>query len=339
MTSADLAMPPGLEGSGPEISPLEEILAPQASFIEALRDAILKEVEQSVQERTEALWAKGKQVLNQAQQKHREEVKELMDEVALCQQRHQLLAEENERLREALQSIISKYSMAPPETLLSPSSTAVTSPLPSDPDSSYPSRPFTPSPYTPAVDYYATEGLLPEVPPLPFSGVTGVPGAPAPLSLAEALGAPSQRTPVCLADSLNATAKTSPGSDAESAKHFTITINKTAEQEWGLDVSHEEDGKAGLRVDGLRPGGAVEVWNQQCLSSGQAEKALMPGDLITMCNGITEAARVLKECVSQQKLCLSILREGAGSASRAHQLRADASEFVPGGGQNERVRG
>lgn len=186
------------------------------------------------------------------------------------------------------------------------------------------------------MDYYATEGLLPEVPPLPFSGVTGVPGAPAPLSLAEALGAPSQRTPVCLADSLNATAKTSPGSDAESAKHFTITINKTAEQEWGLDVSHEEDGKAGLRVDGLRPGGAVEVWNQQCLSSGQAEKALMPGDLITMCNGITEAARVLKECVSQQKLCLSILREGAGSASRAHQLRADASEFVPGGGQNER---
>lgn len=151
-----------------------------------------------------------------------------------------------------------------------------------------------------------------------------MPGAPAPLSLAEALGAPSQRTPVCLADSLNATAKTSPGSDAESAKHFTITINKTAEQEWGLDVSHEEDGKAGLRVDGLRPGGAVEVWNQQCLSSGQAEKALMPGDLITMCNGITEAARVLK---------------GAGSASRAHQLRADASEFVPGGGQNERVRG
>lgn len=92
-------------------------------------------------------------------------------------------------------------------------------------------------------------------------------------------------------------------------------------------------------MDGLRPGGAVEVWNQQCLSSGQAEKALMPGDLITMCNGITEAARVLKECVSQQKLCLSILREGAGSASRAHQLRADASEFVPGGGQNERVRG
>lgn len=335
MSSADLAMPPGLEGKGgPEISPLEEILRAtpgQATFIEALRDAVLKEVEQSVQERTEALWAKGKQVLNQAQQKHREEVKQLMDEVAQCQQRHKLLAEENERLREALQSIISKYSLAPPETLLSPSSTfAGTSPLPSDPDTSYPSRPFTPSPYTPAMDYYATEGLLPEVPPLPFSGVTGAPGAPAPLSLAEALAAPPPRTPVCLADSLNATAKTSPGSDAESAKHFTITINKTVEQEWGLDVSHEEDGKVGLRVDGLRPGGAVEVWNQQCFSTGQADKALMPGDLITMCNGISEAARVLKECVAQQKLCLSILREG--SASRwAHQLRADASEFVPGG--------
>ncbi|CAL1131199.1 unnamed protein product [Cladocopium goreaui] len=57
--------------------------APQANFIEggqALRDAILKllkEVDQSVQERTEALSAEAKEALNQAQQKHREEVKDL----------------------------------------------------------------------------------------------------------------------------------------------------------------------------------------------------------------------------------------------------------------------
>jgi len=322
-------IPPGLEGSN--VSSLEDILnvTPGANdtFIQTLRDAVLKEVERSVQERTEALWAKGKQVLNQAQQKHQEEVKRLMEEVAQCQERQTLLAKENERLREVLQSIVGKASnLAPvvPEALLSPSSTfAGTSPLPSDPETSNPSRPFTPSPYTPAVDFYP-EVLLPEVPPLPFT--TGAPGAPAPLSLAEALAAPPpQRTPVSLADSL-APVKDSSGSPESG--HFTITITKTANEELGLDVSHEEDGKVGLRVDGLRPG-VVEAWNQQCLASGQVEKAIRPGDKITQCNGLKGPSKILEECVSQQKLSLVIFREVATSPQT--QMRADASEFVPGG--------
>ena len=47
---------------------------------------------------------------------------------------------------------------------------------------------------------------------------------------------------------------------------------RQADEELGLDVSHEEDGGQVLVVDGLRHG-AVELWNQQCVNTGLAEKA------------------------------------------------------------------
>lgn len=62
---------------------------------------------------------------------------------------------------------------------------------------------------------------------------------------------------------------------------FSFSLLRQADEELGLDVSHEEDGGSVLVVDGLRHG-AVEAWNQQCLSSGQAEKAGQTADRLTV---------------------------------------------------------
>ncbi|CAK8996764.1 unnamed protein product [Durusdinium trenchii] len=317
MSAAPL-LPPGLEAKTAEV---QDTMMPEVnahdSMLQAMRDAVLLEVERSVQERTEQLWAKGKQAFQQAQQKHREEVQRLTEEVAQCQERHKVLAEENDRLREALQSILTKCSSLAPglaESLLSPASTFDTC--------SHPSRPY--SPYTPGMDFYSNEVLLPEVPPLPF-GKPGVAcGSPAPLSLAEALGPRVNPLRLSLAESLGDTAHV----EKSGEKTWEITISKTTEdEELGLDVSHEEDGKV-LRVDGLR-NGVLEVWNAKCLAAGELEHVVKTGDQITSCNGITGAQGILQECVSNRTLQLSLFREAAASSPFSH-LRAEASEFVPG---------
>eukprot|EP00913_Durusdinium_trenchii_P032106 g30064.t1 len=240
MSAAPL-LPPGLEAKTAEV---QDTMMPEVnahdSMLQAMRDAVLLEVERSIlvtrvhsmsipeKERTEQLWAKGKQAFQQAQQKHREEVQRLTEEVAQCQERHKVLAEENDRLREALQSILTKCSSLAPglaESLLSPASTfAGTSPLPSDADTcSHPSRPY--SPYTPGMDFYSNEVLLPEVPPLPF-GKPGVAcGSPAPLSLAEALGPRVNPLRLSLAESLGDTAHV----EKSGEKTWEITISKTTD--------------------------------------------------------------------------------------------------------------
>ncbi|CAJ1395650.1 unnamed protein product [Effrenium voratum] len=307
------SVPPGLEVNV-HLETLEESmrqLAPDASretLIQVVREVVMSEVEKIVQERTEAMWAKGKQAFSAAQQRHREELQQLVEEVSQCHQRQDSLAAENLRLREALRVITKKCSLAFPAG--------------SVPDSGYGA--FTPSPFTPATDYGYNEVFLPEVPPLPF-GKPGVPGSPAPLSLAEALAPPQmpQRTPLSLAESL-ATASSPSASQTGpcvESTTFSVTINKDAAL--GLDVSHEEGGKV-LQVDGIRQG-AVQAWNHQCLAAGDSEKVIKAGDKIASCNGVSDPAKMLEECASQQTLHLTVMRE----ASSPQRLRAEASEFVP----------
>ncbi|CAJ1445656.1 unnamed protein product, partial [Effrenium voratum] len=315
------SVPPGLEVNV-HLETLEESmrqLAPDASretLIQVVREVVMSEVEKIVQERTEAMWAKGKQAFSAAQQRHREELQQLVEEVSQCHQRQDSLAAENLRLREALRVITKKCSLAFPDEP-SPSTFAG-----SVPDSGYGA--FTPSPFTPATDYGYNEVFLPEVPPLPF-GKPGVPGSPAPLSLAEALAPPQmpQRTPLSLAESL-ATASSPSASQTGpcvESTTFSVTINKDAAL--GLDVSHEEGGKV-LQVDGIRQG-AVQAWNHQCLAAGDSEKVIKAGDKIASCNGVSDPAKMLEECASQQTLHLTVMRE----ASSPQRLRAEASEFVP----------
>ncbi|CAJ1445657.1 unnamed protein product, partial [Effrenium voratum] len=329
------SVPPGLEVNV-HLETLEESmrqLAPDASretLIQVVREVVMSEVEKIVQERTEAMWAKGKQAFSAAQQRHREELQQLVEEVSQCHQRQDSLAAENLRLREALRVITKKCSLAFPDEP-SPSTFAG-----SVPDSGYGA--FTPSPFTPATDYGYNEVFLPEVPPLPF-GKPGVPGSPAPLSLAEALAPPQmpQRTPLSLAsgsrgfvqtqtDPRESLATASSPSASQTgpcveSTTFSVTINKDAAL--GLDVSHEEGGKV-LQVDGIRQG-AVQAWNHQCLAAGDSEKVIKAGDKIASCNGVSDPAKMLEECASQQTLHLTVMRE----ASSPQRLRAEASEFVP----------
>ncbi|CAE7581434.1 unnamed protein product [Symbiodinium natans] len=299
---------------GPEV--------PHESLIQAMREVVLAEVEQKVQGKVEELWAKGKQAFSQAQQKQREQMQRVLEEVAQCQARQVSLAAENERLREALCTLSSKCSSLPgyvPDSLASPGSTlAGTPPLQEEP--SYPARPFTPIPFAPVGDFpsYAGEAVLPEVPvmPLPSPGV-GAPGAPAPLSLAEALGPVSttQRTPLSLAESL--VPESEGGSPQSQITTFSVTITKAADTELGLDVSHEPSGNV-LRVDGIRQG-AVQAWNQQCLASSLPEQVIAVGDKITCVNTVAgDPAKMLKACVSQQTLSLEIEREEWGAQGRSH---------------------
>lgn len=94
-----------------------------APLTEALRETILKEVERAVEAstlkeclrkrqseaRAEVLWAKGRAAFGQAQLQHREEVQRLTEKVSQCQEKHKLLAEENERLREAIDHSYESY--------------------------------------------------------------------------------------------------------------------------------------------------------------------------------------------------------------------------------------
>ncbi|OLQ05673.1 hypothetical protein AK812_SmicGene11118 [Symbiodinium microadriaticum] len=102
------------------------------------------------------------------------------------------------------------------------------------------------------------------------------------------------------------------------------------DSELGLDVSHEPGGKV-LRVDGIRPTGAVKAWNQQCLASSTPEQAIAVGDKITSVNNVAaDPVKMLKACVSQQTLSLEIEREGPNTSPvRSGVLRAEATEFIP----------
>jgi len=311
------------------------------SLIQAMREAVMAEVEQKVQDKVEELWTKGKQAFSQAQARQREQMQKVLDEVSQCQARQVALATENERLREALRDLSSKCSALPgvlgPDTMISPGSTlAGTPPLQlEEAGAGYP-QPFSPLPFAPAdFQNYAGEAVLPEVPAMPIpSPATGAPGAPAPLSLAEALGPrAAQRTPLSLAESLCAESDASPTQSLT----FSVAITKASGAELGLDVSHETGGKV-LRVDGIRQNGAVQAWNKTCAAMAQSEQAICVGDKITRVNSVGEdPVKMLEECVAQQTLSLELMREPPGkvpgaSPIRSGVLRADASEFVPRSG-------
>merc|ERR1719230_968314 len=89
---------------------------------------------------------------------------------------------------------------------------------------------------------------------------------------------------------------------------FSFTLRNADGSDLGLNVSHHEDDKA-LRVEGVRPEGAVEAWNRQCVGSTASEKAVLPGDRIVSVNGVSQdPAAMLEECRDKQLLKLTVLR-------------------------------
>jgi|EP00927_Polykrikos_kofoidii_P009105 hypothetical protein len=89
---------------------------------------------------------------------------------------------------------------------------------------------------------------------------------------------------------------------------FSFQLRKADNTELGLTVSHTECDRY-LRVEIVRPDGAVESWNRLCVDSGFPEKMVVRGDLIISVNGITqETERMLQECKDKVLLKIVICR-------------------------------
>lgn len=313
------------------------------AVIEAIREIVLQDVDAKLAEKAEELWQRGKQMLNNTFQKHKEKTNKLTEEVAKCIERQRVLEAENEKLKQVIQALASRFTMlgavfagkegaagAGDNAAAGESSTASTASPPQTKETG--SESFTPGPFTPhssevqaavaeALAGGAAAGLkLPEVPAFPFPAGAPQPSTPvAPLLLAEALGSGQtpQRTPLSLVNSLTpaatasaaeapspfATRTAAPGSGL-----FSFTLRKADGADLGLNVSHHQNDRV-LFVEGVRPDGAVEAWNRQCQGSASAEKAVMTGDRIISVNSVVyDPVKMLEECRDRQLLKLVILR-------------------------------
>eukprot|EP00931_Biecheleriopsis_adriatica_P086489 TRINITY_DN61152_c0_g1_i1.p1 TRINITY_DN61152_c0_g1~~TRINITY_DN61152_c0_g1_i1.p1 ORF type:complete len:450 (+),score=114.95 TRINITY_DN61152_c0_g1_i1:80-1351(+) len=349
-------------------------LGPAASrdaIMEAIREVVLSAVEHKVQEKTEALWSKGKQVVATMQQRHKEKTQQLMEEVVQCQRKQAELEAENGRLKQTLQSLAVQFMnvgagyLAKDGSRSSPDAAASTvasipSPLPTDATPS-PSI-FTPQVFTPGSADFSGGGdaarlaqsshALPDVPAFPFPSPSAAmpppsPAPAAPISLAESLAPKTpQRTPVSLANSLNSPAPEMPSPFTLNGRGapgfagglgtFSFTLRKADGAELGLNVSHHEDDRV-LRVEGVRPDGAVDAWNRQCMGTAMSEKAVVPGDRIICVNTVQyDPAGMLEECKHKQLLKITVVRgsmplppAAAATTDSKRKLSADASVFVP----------
>jgi hypothetical protein len=131
-----------------------------------------------------------------------------------------------------------------------------------------------------------------------------------------------------------ASALATSGGANDSCCVFNLKLRKADGADLGLNLSHHEYGQV-LRIEAVRPDGAVEAWNKQCVGSdGSALKVIQPGDSIIVVNDVAQdAKKMLEECKDKRLLKLTIARgeiaDALGSASRQPCLRADATAFVP----------
>jgi hypothetical protein len=309
----------------------------EEGLLQAIREVVLLDVEKKVAEKSKELWQRGNQTMSQIQAKQKEKNQKLAEEVATCREKQRALEAENEKLKQVLQSLADRFSLLGQVFSGKDAATAVTGTP--DNTTSVESTEFTPPQGAASDPADGAGGKLPDLPPFPYP-VGSSPAAP--LSLAEALGTQTpQRTPLSLVNSLTptpATAEASPTIGASGAGIFNFTLRKADGADLGLNVSHHENDRV-LRVEGVRPDGAVEAWNRQCAGSASAEKAVMPGDKIISVNGMThDPEKMLEECKNKQLLKLTVVRGDplpaadiakANLPNKQTALRADASVFVP----------
>jgi len=175
---------------------------------------------------------------------------------------------------------------------------------------------------------------MPGMVPMPSTGGTST---VAPLSLAEALGLPRGHGAGRAAHSSPEPAYVQPRASApqvtqkrmfsgsaireeedEEVSRFTIRVADGAELGLLLDPSSMAS-RSGLRVDGVKPGSALEAWNRQCGSSGAPEKVLLRGDRIVRVNSATSAGEMLRECQSCRLLRLSVVHSQGSQGSTGNQ--------------------
>jgi len=318
------------------------------AIISAVRQVVLADVDVKVQEKADQLWLKGKHMVSSIQTKHKEKTQALSDDLAECLKKQQAMESENEKLKQVLANLVSRFSMMGSCFTATPKGAPSTAASTMSPNQdSIASDLFSPATFTPAMSERAPDGEgnpnFADVPAFPFPCASPAqkPATAPQLSLAEALLASPQ--PLSLASSLTPTPQSpeigtgdfAASSGQEGAANtsygysFSFTLRKADGADLGLNVSHHEHDRV-LRVEGVRSEGAIEAWNRQCAGSPFADKAVLPGDTITSVNNIMyDPKKMLEECRDRQLLKLTIYRQRTSSKSST-QLRADASEFVPG---------
>lgn len=316
--------------------------ASQQAIVQAIRDSIIQEVDARVAEKTDELWYRGKQMLGQIQEKHRQRIANLQDEVQRCNANCAALEKDNAKLKQALAGLAARFSGlgtifnsgeeftgivggACPGTPAEPAAVVAALPQVYAATANAPGREGFAAPRTPPMEAAALSpvcggapGALPAVPDFPFPGsVTPSTAPPSPggqLSLAEVLCPQTpQRTPLSLATSLTPSqfevhSPFTVHGGAPATGIFSFTLRKADGADLGLNVTPQHIDKV-LQVDGVRPDGAVQAWNRQCAGSPSAEKAVMKGDKIISVNNIVyDAMRMLEECQNKQLLKLTIVR-------------------------------
>jgi len=311
------------------------------ALMDDVRKAVLEEIDAKVAEKMKDLWSKGNTMLKKVEQDNQQKNAKMIDEITQCRLKQDALKADHDHLQAVLAGMVTQFNMLGSMFGGNPVSPKAVSPMPvsvaaglvaakstngtatpTDAPGSSSASTLQDSPSSFAGGSFPP---LPAVPDFPFLPATNAPNnqVATPLSLAEALGpgsSPSPSVPVSLMGSL-----------AASSQHiFSFTLRKADGTDLGLNVSHHEDDKA-LRVEGVRPEGAVEAWNRACMGSTQSEKSVLPGDRIVSVNGvINNPVKMLEECRDRQLLKLTVVRGEAASAPKPSvALRADASEFVP----------
>jgi len=319
----------------------------EQGIMDEVRRTVLEEVDAKVAEKMKDLWSRGNRMIKKAEEDSQQKNSTILAELQLCLQKQEALKTENEHLKTLITSMAQQLNMlggyfgglAGPKiaspthcSLAALAGATVTNGAATGGGSSSASCSSTIQD-SPQTDFSAAMSAgsfppLPSVPDFPFphtptTAPTPTPSAATPLSLAEALSSdtPSSSVPVSLMGSLPP--------PQQGQRIFSFTLRKADGSDLGLNVSHQEDDKA-LRVEGVRPEGAVEAWNRQCVGSTASEKAVLPGDRIVSVNGVSnDPAKMLEECRDKQLLKLTVIRGEAVAAPKTPVLRADAPEFIP----------
>jgi len=334
------------------------------TIVDEVRRTVLEDVDVKLSDKMKDLWSRGNKMLKQIEHENQEHSAKLLEELTQRQQKQEALRAEQEHLRTLLTSMVTQFSMlgaiySAPSTAAGPAGAAGTI----SPTASAPSAPSTPclgfaATGSAAGDASTASGAastgladspqqetgasayagaafppLPAMPEFPFPPLSAdllaaPPGIATPLSLMEALGSetPMSSAPPSFMSPLQ-------------ENIFSFTLRKADGTDLGINVSHHEHDKV-LRVEGVRPEGAVEAWNRQCMGSAMADKTVLSGDKILSVNGIVgEPARMLEECRDRQLLKFTVMRGTGGGLFAAPPtpvatpttttLRADACEFVP----------